>query len=285
MATTDMMVPARELNAENFLPEDLLATWVRPLIAEFLGPFALVFAGAGSIMLAGTQGYGDGGTLVMVALAHGLAIGLMVAAAGHISGGHYNPAVTVGLWAGGKIGAIKGAAYIVAQLVGATVAALFLVQIFDNSTVDLASAVPAVNYSDDGDLIIVGKQNAFIMEVILTFFLVYVIYGVAVDSRGAHAIAPLAIGLTITMDILVGGPLTGAAMNPARHFGPALVEGEWTDAWLYWVAPIAGGVLASVVYSYIMIPRGAAEPGPQPTEHHGEGGPVGGGIAPTEHHD
>jgi MIP family channel proteins len=249
MADTDMMIPARELNAENFLPQDVLADWVRPLIAEFIGPFALVFAGAGSVMLAGTQGFNDGGTLVMVALAHGLAIGLMVAAAGHISGGHYNPAVTVGLWAGGKIGAVKGLEYIVAQLVGATVAAVILVQIFDKSSVDLADAVPKVNYGDDADTIIVGRQNAFILEVILTFFLVYVICGVAVDSRGAHAIAALAIGLTITMDILVAGPHTGAAMNPARHFGPALVEGE-EGAWLYWVAPILGGVLASIVFNY-----------------------------------
>jgi MIP family channel proteins len=271
MADTDLMVPAHELNATNFLPEDVLANWIRPLIAEFIGPFALVFAGAGSIMLAGTQGYGDGGTLVMVALAHGLAIGLMIAAAGHISGGHYNPAVTTALWVGGKIGAVKGAAYIVAQLVGATVAALFLAQIFDKSPVELSSAIPAVNYGggeNDTDSIIVGRQNAFILEVIMTFFLVYVVCGAAVDSRGPNMIAALAIGLTITMDILFGGPLTGAAMNPARHFGPALVEGEWKDGWLYWAAPIAGGVLASIVYNYVMVPRESAAPPAEAGEHH-----------------
>ncbi|MEX2245399.1 MAG: MIP/aquaporin family protein [Dehalococcoidia bacterium] len=267
---TDIMVPAREFNAENFLPADLLANWIRPLVAEIIGPFALVFAGAGSIMLAITQGYGDGGTLVMVALAHGLAIGLMIAGAGHISGGHYNPAVTAGLWLGGKIGTVKAVAYVAAQLIGATVAAMLLKEIFDTSTASLANAVPSVNYggAGDNDLIIVGKQNAFILEVVCTFFLVYVIYGVAVDSRGAHAIAPLAIGLTITMDILFAGPLTGAAMNPSRHFGPALVEGEWKDGWLYWAAPMLGATIAAIVQNYIFIPRSQAAPEARPSEHH-----------------
>lgn len=271
MDSGDFVVPARELNAEGFLPEDLLDRWVRPLIAEFIGPFALVFVGAGAIMTAISQGYGDGGTLVMVALAHGLAIGLMVAAAGHISGGHYNPAVTIALFIGGKIGLIKGAAYIVVQLAGAVVAALLLKEIFDKSLVDLAATIPTVNYGgeNDADALIIGRSNAFILEVVATFFLVYVIHGVAVDSRGAHAIAPLAIGLTITMDILVAGPLTGAAMNPARHFGPALVEGEWKDTWLYWLAPIVGGGLASIVHNYILIPRRVGFPEPMPSEHHG----------------
>jgi aquaporin Z len=269
MATNDYVIPVRDLHSENFLPADLLDEWIRPLIAEFIGPFALVFAGAGSIMLAITQGYGDGGTLVMVALAHGLAIGLMVAAAGHISGGHYNPAVTIALFLGGRVGAIKSVAYIIAQLLGATVAAMVLNEVFSEVSVGdlLDRAVPAVNYAGDQDGIIVGRTNAFIFEAIFTFFLVYVIHGTAVDQRGPHAIAPLAIGLTITLDILVGGPLTGAAMNPARHFGPALVSGEWKDAWLYWLAPIVGGVAASIVYNYIMVPRGLGQ-APAPSEHH-----------------
>src|SRR5512141_2255328 len=121
-ADNDVMVPAADLNAENFIPADLLENWIRPLIAEIIGPFALTFLGAGSILLAVTQGWWQGnagGTLVMVALAHGLAIGLMVAAAGHVSGGHYNPCLTVGLWLGGKIGTLKAVAYIAAQLIGA----------------------------------------------------------------------------------------------------------------------------------------------------------------------
>ena len=256
-ADNDLMVPAADLNAENFLPEELLANWIRPLIAEFIGPFALTFLGAGSILLAVTQGYSNGGTLVMVALAHGLAIGLMVAAAGHISGGHYNPCLTVGLWLGGKIGTMKGVAYIVAQLLGAVVAALILKRLFDNSNATLTQAIPSVNYGNDKDFIIVGRTNALIIEMILSFFLMYVVYGTAVDKRGPSAIAGLAIGLTITMDILMGGPLTGAAMNPSRHFGVALVDGTWKDWWIYWVGPIVGASVAAIVQSYIFMPRRA----------------------------
>jgi aquaporin Z len=269
MATdSDMMVPARDFHAEAFMPNDLLERWVRPLVAEFIGPFALVFLGAGSILTAASQGYGDGGTLVMVALAHGLAIGLMIAAAGHISGGHYNPAVTVGMFIAGKIGLVKGIAYIAVQLLGAVIAAVILKQLFDESNINFDITVPTINYAGDTDGVIIGRTNAFIIEFILTFFLVYVISGVALDPRGAHAIAPLAIGLTITADILLGGPLTGAAMNPARSFGPALVAGDWTDAWLYWVAPIAGGIAASIVQNFILIPRREGFPMPEPTEHH-----------------
>jgi MIP family channel proteins len=268
MADNDMMVPARDFNAERFLPQDLLADWIRPLIAEFIGPFALVLIGAGAILTALTQGYSDGGTLVLVALAHGLAIGLMIAAAGHISGGHYNPAVTIALFIGGKIGLIKSAAYIIAQLLGAVVAAIVLKEIFDASIVEVKNSIPTVNYSGDADQIIVGRTNALCLEIVATFFLVYVIHGVAVDSRGAHAIAPLAIGLTITMDILMAGPLTGAAMNPSRHFGPALVAGEWKDTWIYWVGPVIGGALASIVHNYILIPRAVGFPEATPSEHH-----------------
>jgi MIP family channel proteins len=263
----DMMVPAREFNAENFLPAELL-DWIRPLVAEFIGPFALTFLGAGSIMLAVTQGYSNGGTLVMVALAHGLAIGLMIAAAGHISGGHYNPAVTIGLWLGGKIGAIKGVAYIVVQLLGSVVAALILKQLFDESNATLTNAIPSVNYGGDGDGIIVGRQNVLIIEIILTFFLMYVIYGVAVDARAARDRA--ARHRPHDHDgHLMGGPLSGAAMNPARHFGVAFVDGTWGDGWIYWVGPIIGASIAAILQSYVFIPRGEAEEGPKPSEHHG----------------
>jgi aquaporin Z len=255
-----MMVPARELNAENFLPADLLEAWIRPLIAEFIGPFALVFIGVGSIMLAYTQGFSDGGTLVMVALAHGLAFGLMIAGAGHISGGHYNPAITISLWLGGRIGALKSVAYIIAQLAGAVVAALFLRYVFPEVVRNATDfGVPGVLHAGANPHVVVGRAHGFVIEAILTFFLVFVFHGTVVDKRGAGAIAPLAIGLTVTMDILMGGPLTGAAMNPARHFGPALVHGEWSDAWIYWLGPITGGAVASVIHNYVFIPRSAAE--------------------------
>jgi aquaporin Z len=273
MADNDMMVPAREFNAENFLPESVLAEWIRPLISEAIGPFALVLIGAGSIMLAFAQGFSDGGTLLLVAFAHGLAIGLMIAATGHISGGHYNPAVTIGFWLGGKIGTLKAIGYIIAQLVGAVIAALVLRYIFNETIRDQTNfAIPSIAYAADAvnhNGLVVGRAHGFVLEFILTFFLMYVIIGTAVDERGPHAIASLAIGLTITMDILLAGPLTGAAMNPARHFGPALVHGEWKDAWLYWVAPIGGAAAASILQHYIMIPRAQQDPRPEPSEHHG----------------
>ena len=269
MVDNDMTVPAREMNAQNFLPEEMLARWIRPLIAEMIGAFALTFIGAGAIMTAYTKGFNDAATLILVALAHGLAIGLMIAGAGHISGGHYNPAVTIALWIGGKIGTLKGIGYIAAQLLGAVVGALLLRYIFNATIRDATQlGLPTINYATDNDLLIVGRAHAFVLEMVLTFFLVYVVYGTAVDTRGAHAIAPLAIGLTITMDILVAGPLTGAAMNPSRFFGPALVQGEWKDAWVYFLAPIAGGILAAIVQNFIFIPREDAEPTAQPTEHH-----------------
>ncbi len=270
MANNDVMVPAHEFNAQNFLPEDLLARWIRPLIAEMLGAFALTFIGAGAIMTAYTKGFNDGGTLLLVALAHGLAIGLMIAGAGHISGGHYNPAVTIALWVGGKIGTMKSIGYIAVQLLGAVLGALLLRYIFNSTIRDATNfGIPTINYANDNDLLIVGRAHAFVLEVVLTFLLVYVIYGTAIDKRGAHAIAPLAIGLTITMDILVAGPLTGAAMNPSRFFGPALVQGEWKDGWVYFLAPAVGAVLASIVQNFILIPREDAEPMAEPTEHHG----------------
>jgi len=219
--------------------EDMMDEWIRPLLVELIGTFTLIFAGAGAIIM--TQGQ----NLVAIGLAHGLAIGLMIAAAGHISGGAYNPAVTVGLWIGSKLRVDKAGAYIVAQLVGATLAALLLKTIFpEQLTAPVGLGTPAV-----GELYTNG--NALIAEIVATFFFMYVIYGVAVDNRGPKAIAALAIGLTITMDIYAIGAVSGAAMNPARWFGPALVEGIWDNGWIWIVGPLIGAVLAAVVYRYV----------------------------------
>jgi MIP family channel proteins len=232
--------------------EEVLNEWVRPLIVEAIGPFALVFMGAGAIIV--TQG----ADLVAIALAHGLAIGLMVAAAGHISGGAYNPAVTLGLVLGRKLDPIKGVAYVLAQLLGATLAALALYVLFPDESRDAVHlGTPLVSDS-------IGSGAALGIEIILTFFLMYVIYGTAVDKRAPAGIAPLAIGLTITMDIFAGGPLTGAAMNPARSFGPALVDGTWDDAWVYWVGPALGAAIAALLYAYVLIPPGQGEPEMEP---------------------
>ena len=212
-------------------------SWLKNSVVEFVGTFALIFVGAGSIIATGGQ------NLVAIALAHGLAIGLMVAAAGHISGGVYNPALTVGLMAARRIPVGRGVYYIVAQLVGATVAALALKVLF------APAAIAAVNLGTPAVGLGVSGGAAVLAEIIMTFFLMYSVFGVAVDLRGARAIAGLVIGLTITMDIFVGGGLTGAAMNPARWFGPAIVQGAFDNWWIYWVGPIIGASIAAVVWN------------------------------------
>jgi aquaporin Z len=216
--------------------------WVRNFVVEFVGTFALVFVGAGSVIATGGQ------NLVAIALAHGLAIGLLVAAAGHISGGLYNPSVTVGLMTVRKMPVVRGIYYILAQLLGAVVAAFTLKLLFP------AAAVAAVNLGTPTVGPGIGPAAAALAEIIMTFFLMYAVFGVAVDLRGARAIGALVIGLTITMDIFVGGALTGAAMNPARWFGPAVVQGAFDDVWLYWIAPTIGAVIAALLWSELYLP-------------------------------
>lgn len=220
---------------------DVLNQWVRPLVVESIGPFALTFAGAGAIIATG------GHDLVAIALAHGLAIGLFVAAAGHISGGLYNPALTVGLVATRRLPPLKGLLYVGAQVLGAIVAAALLRAVFDKGLWEPVNlGTPQI-----GSAFSTGQ--AFILEVVMTFFLMFVVFGTAVDQRGPKAIAALAIGLTITMDIFVGGAATGAAMNPSRAIGPALVANVWGDQWLYWLAPITGAVGAALLYEYVLL--------------------------------
>jgi aquaporin Z len=207
----------------------------RKLAAEFVGTFALIFMGAGSIIV--------GAGLIGAALAHGLAIAIMVTAFGRLSGGHFNPSVTVAMWATRRIANIDAAAYIVAQLLGGTAGALALLA-FPEALRDVANGVPALSGIE-------FEQGVFI-EIILTFFLVTAIFGTAVD-RHAPQVGGFGIGLTITMDILAGGRLTGAAMNPARAFGPALVNGAWDDQLVYWIGPIIGAVLAALLYHYVFL--------------------------------
>ena len=211
----------------------------RALIAEFVGTFALIFIGAGSIassFIVGVQS-----SLVGIALAHGLAIAVMVSATAGISGGHLNPAVTLGLLAVKKINTPTAVQYVIAQCLGAIVAAILLTVCIPPAIVSATQLGTPVLGLD------VTPVMGLITEIILTFFLVFVVYGTAV-SKQAPKMGGLFIGLTVTMDILVGGPLTGAAMNPARHLGPALISGNLTNLWIYWVGPIIGGVLAATLY-------------------------------------
>ena len=208
----------------------------RRAVAEFVGTFTLVFVGGGAAIVAGRD-------LTAVALAHGLAIAVMVSAVGHISGAHFNPAVTFGLLVTRRIAPTLAGIYWLAQLVAAVVAALALRWMFPGEA-GLAS-VPHAQFFE-------GK--GFVLEAILTFLLVWVIFATAVDPRGTFkSIAGLAIGLTITADILAGGPLTGAALNPARAFGPQLVQNVWSDGWIYYLGPLLGGALAALAYELLYL--------------------------------
>lgn len=230
---------------------------LRRCVAEFIGAFTLIFAGAGSlIMLVKVPSIG----LVGVALAHGLAIAIMVSALGHISGGHFNPAVTFGFLVTRRMQPSLAGAYWVSQFAGALVAALLLKGLFPSDQVDAAKlGVPAVGGISAG--------AAFGIEAILTFFLVWVVFATAADPRGTFkAIAGLAIGLTIAMDILAAGPLTGAAMNPARAFGPQLVENAWSNGWVWYLGPVVGAAVAALLYEWLYLRKLGPEPvGPRET--------------------
>lgn len=223
----------------------------RAFVAELIGTFALIFAGVCVITHLGPAQENLG--LVGIALAHGLAIGCFVSATAAISGGHLNPAVSIGLWLARKIDLVTLGLYIVAQMVGAILAAFaakFCLR--DMATQHIAFGTPKLA---DG----ITPVQGIAAEAITTFFLVFVIFGTAVDKR-APKMAGLFIGLTITLDILAIGPLTGGAMNPARFFGPALVSAfgpnpvpDVLDNWVVWLAgPILGAVVAALVYGLFL---------------------------------
>jgi aquaporin TIP len=227
-------------------------------VAEFIGAFTLTFIGAGAIVTA--AGIHDT-ALIGVALAHGLAIAIMVSAFGHISGGHFNPAITLGFLVTRRIEALLAVVYWAAQFAGATLAALLVKVLLPRAATDAVHlGVPALGGG-------VSAGAGFVLEAIFTLFLVLVVFATAVDPRGTFkSIAGLAIGLTITMDILFGGPLTGAAMNPSRAFGPQLVGGHWADGWVWYAGPALGAVVAALAYEYLYLrPLAPVPVGPSET--------------------
>src|SRR5881628_629684 len=215
--------------------------------AEFIGTFALIFVGIGAIANNSSPAVGVG--LLGVALAHGLTIAVMVSATGAISGGQLNPAVTLGLLVGGRMDLRKSIAYWAAQLLGAFAAGILLVNVLGGG-LQSGGEIVARGTPDLGRG--VGPVRGIIIEAVLTFFLVFVVYGTAIDLR-APKIGGLAIGLTVALDILFGGPLTGAAMNPARTFGPALASGHWNNHIVYWIGPLIGGAAAGLIYGRFLI--------------------------------
>jgi MIP family channel proteins len=219
---------------------------LRPAVAEFIGIFFLVFIGIGAIV---TNTYRDGSVgLLGIAAAHGVALFVAVTATMHISGGHLNPAVTIGLWSVGRINVRMALAYIVAQLLGAITAA-FAVQFLYPEAAGIASQLGTPRLAND-----VTPVQGILIEAILSFLLAFAVMGTAVDNRAAK-LGGLAIGLTVFFDILAGGQLTGAAMNPGRAFGPALVSGTWTAQAIYWIGPILGVVAGMQVYERLLMNR------------------------------
>jgi len=217
----------------------------------------LIFAGAGAIVvtsfnpsLSAAPDASASAKLVLIALAHGLAIAVMASATGHISGGHFNPAVTFGALLAGQIRPRLAIIYWIAQLVGATIAAAILFGIFPSMAAGptyLGTPALAVG---------LAPATGILVEAVLTFFLVFVVFGTGIDPKGSfHAVGGFAIGMTITMDILMGGPLTGAAMNPARWFGPAIVSGFFENGYVYWIGPLLGGSIAAFVYRYLYLEK------------------------------
>ncbi len=211
------------------------------LLAELIGTFALIFIGAG----AGALAAADGGGLVAVALAHGFVVVGFAYAYGHISGTHINPAVTLGVWAAGKIDTTRALAYVAVQLLGGIAGAGVLAWMLGERAGSLGATVLAEG---------VSPAQGLVLELILTFFLVNTVMNAGISGK-ATIPAGLAIGFTLVFCILMGGPLTGASLNPARTLGPALVTGNFADIWLYFVGPIAGAVLAGLLYKTVLEER------------------------------
>jgi MIP family channel proteins len=222
------------------------------VVAEAVGTFLFFFVGIGAVVA--------GADLVGVAFAHGLALAVLVSALGAVSGGHFNPAVTVAVRLTGGIHWGHAVAYIVAQLVGAVAAGFAVRAVFPEAAFDAAGGgTPALG---NGITVAAGIG----IEAVLTLLLVLTVFGTAIDAR-APKIGGLAIGLAVAADIMMGGPLTGAAMNPARWFGPAVASGSYDNWYVWWVGPLIGAIVGAVIYRYAL--AGEAEPDVTPATPEG----------------
>jgi aquaporin NIP len=213
-------------------------SFARRCVAEGLATFALVFAGCGAIVLDSERGGSLGAT--GIAAAFGLVIMVMIYATGHLSGAHINPAVTAAFSATRHFPLREAAAYVPSQLAGAVAGALLLRVVWHGTPAQLGATVPSV-----------GSGSALVYEAVMSGFLMFVIMAVATDSRAFGVAAAIAIGGTVALDSLFGGGVTGASMNPARSFGPALVSGQWRDFWIYVVGPVVGALVAAFAYEVV----------------------------------
>ncbi len=215
--------------------------------SEFIGAFALTFAGAAAIINTG------GENLVAIALAHGLVLAVTISALMHVSGGQFNPAVSIALGVIGKQPWPRAVTFVVAQLAGAVVAAFVLKSVFAPDAVNAVRLGATLGSMSSGDS--AAPMSVLGLEIIATFMLMMAVLGTAVDQRGVgktSAVGGFGIGLTLTAMIFAIGPATGASLNPSRSFGPALIGGYWDIHWVYWAGPIIGATLAALVWSVLM---------------------------------
>ena len=220
---------------------------LRPLVAECIGTFFLVFVGVAAIV---ANAYRDGSVgLFGIAAAHDLALAVGISATMHVSGGHLNPAVTLGLFSVGRIGPKDAGLYIIAQLIGGGLAAVAVQRLFPDA------AVAAAGLGTPRLAVDVTTAQGIVIEAILTFLLVFAVFGTVVDPA-APKIGGFGVGITVLFDVLAGGNLTGAAMNPARAFGPALASGVWIGQFIYWAGPILGGIAAAQIYQRVLLKKG-----------------------------
>ena len=252
-----------------FPPLPPFADVLRRSVAELIGTFALVFIGCGAVLVAAPDA---GAGNLDVALAFGLVVGVMVSALSHISGAHFNPAITLAFLITRRLSLVLAVAYWIVQFAGAALAALLLKWVFPTAQ-EATLGTPALGAD-------IELGAGLVIEAVLTFFLVWVVFATLADPRGSYtAIAGLAVGFVVVFDTLMGGPLTGAAMNPARAFGPELVANVWDDFWIWYVGPLAGGAIAALLYDELYLR--SARPVPVGPSETGVEEP-GAGMAATE---
>ncbi|MGD1897295.1 MAG: MIP/aquaporin family protein [Phormidesmis sp.] len=214
------------------------AAYSRELLAEFIGTFAIVFAGTGAVMV--NEISGGALTHLGISVVFGAVVAAMIYTFGHISDAHFNPAVTLAFWSSGYLARSRVIPYIIAQVLGGILGSILLALSL-GPVAKLGTTLPLGG----------NWQQSFILETVLTFLLITVILGSGLDRRSHTGFAGLAIGLTVGLEAAFMGPITGASMNPARSFAPALVSGIWQYQWIYWAAPMLGGQVAAWVYRYL----------------------------------
>lgn len=239
------MPPDAHAAASPLETADIEATSAQKVVAEFIGTFALIYIGVLVLVAPG-----GGKHLVEVALAHGLVIGVMASATMVISGGQLNPAVTIGLLVGRRISPVEAGLNILAQLAGGVLGGYLALASLSGAAI--TGGVP--DLASSGGVYTVSVGTGILVEAILTFFLVFVVFGTAVNPRFGGRIGGLAIGLTVVLDILAGGPITGAAMNPARWIGAAIPAGHYANAVVYLVGPLLGAAAAGALWGYFLLP-------------------------------